>query len=399
MLPPKPISRKDKVSLWQYMNAFKQDILSAQPERLYRAWMAEFKTPFFRSYLVNQPELIQLILKERPDDFPKSDRVGEGLRPLLGESVFLTNGEDWKRQRRIIDPAFEGGRLKETYPAMYNAAQAMVDRLSCGVHEVEKMASFASADVIFRTLFSIPIEDEIASAVFHEFRKYQREQPILNVAAFVPLPKWMPRFHSRQTKSAACTIRRLIKDLTQMWMEKIRAGTAPLDLATKIMTTEDPQTGQRFDTAEMVDQVAIFFLAGHETSASALAWSLYLMALYPDWQDRLAEEARILNEDFSSISRLRLTRAVFREALRLYPPVPMMVRETVKPETFRERVLKKGSTIVISPWHLHRKTGFGIILMILTLIAGKVKMAKHVRERHLFPFLQARACARVQDLR
>ena len=238
---------------------------------------------------------------------------------------------------------------------MYNAAQAMVDRLGCGVHEVEEIASFAAADVIFRTLFSIPIEDEIASAVFHEFRKYQREQPILNIAAFVPLPKWMPRFHSRQTKSAARTIRRLIKDLTQMRMEKIKAGTAPLDLATKIMTTEDPQTGQCFDTTEMVDQVAIFFLAGHETSASALAWSLYLMALYPDWQDRLAEEARILNEDFSSISRLRLTRAVFREALRLYPPVPMMVRETVKPETFRERVLKKGSTIVISPWHLHRQ--------------------------------------------
>jgi cytochrome P450 len=344
MLPPKPISRKDKASLWQYMKAFKQDILSAQPERLYRAWMAEFKTPFFRSYLVNQPELIQLILKERPDDFPKSDRVGEGLRPLLGESVFLTNGEDWKRQRRIIDPAFEGGRLKETYPAMYNAAQAMVDRLGCGVHEVEEIASFAAADVIFRTLFSIPIEDEIASAVFHEFRKYQREQPILNIAAFVPLPKWMPRFHSRQTKSAARTIRRLIKDLTQMRMEKIREGTAPLDLATKIMTTQDPQTGQCFDTTEMVDQVAIFFLAGHETSASALAWSLYLMALYPDWQDRLAEEARILNEDFSSISRLRLTRAVFREALRLYPPVPMMVRETAKPETFRERVLKNGRT-------------------------------------------------------
>jgi len=238
---------------------------------------------------------------------------------------------------------------------MYNAAQAMVDRLSCGVHEVEEMASFASADVIFRTLFSIPIEDEIASAVFHEFRKYQREQPILNVAAFVPLPKWMPRFHSLQTKSAARTIRRLIKDLTQMRMEKIRAGTAPLDQATKIMTTEDLQTGQRFDTAEMVDQVAIFFLAGHETSASALAWSLYLMALYLDWQDRLAEEACILNEDFSSISRLRLTRAVFREALRLYPPVPMMVRETPKPETFWERVLKKGSTIVISPWYLHRQ--------------------------------------------
>lgn len=91
--PVKPKSRADKVSLWGYMKLFRRDILSAQPARLYRAWMAEFKTPFFRSYLMNQPELVKTVLKTRADDFPKSDRVGEGLRPLLGESVFLTNGE------------------------------------------------------------------------------------------------------------------------------------------------------------------------------------------------------------------------------------------------------------------------------------------------------------------
>ena len=73
MQPPKPDSRPDKVSLWRYARLFRQDILSAQPARLYRAWMAEFKTPFFRSYLINQPELIKTVLKERPDDFPKSD--------------------------------------------------------------------------------------------------------------------------------------------------------------------------------------------------------------------------------------------------------------------------------------------------------------------------------------
>ena len=89
-LPPKPPSRPDKVSLWRYGRLFRQDILSAQPARLYRAWMAAFKTPFFHSYMINQPELIRTVLKERPDDFPKSDRIGEGLRPLLGNSVFLT---------------------------------------------------------------------------------------------------------------------------------------------------------------------------------------------------------------------------------------------------------------------------------------------------------------------
>lgn len=106
--PPKPPARTGRVSLWRYMRLFRADILSAQPARLYRAWMAEFRTPFFRSYLCNQPELVDLVLKDRPDDFPKSDRVREGLTPLLGNSVFVTNGETWKRQRRIIDPAFEG---------------------------------------------------------------------------------------------------------------------------------------------------------------------------------------------------------------------------------------------------------------------------------------------------
>lgn len=92
ILPPKPPARPDKVSLWRYVKLFRQDILSAQPAKLYRAWMAEFRTPFFRSFMVNDPTLVDLVLKERPDDFPKSSRVSEGLRPLLGESVFLTNG-------------------------------------------------------------------------------------------------------------------------------------------------------------------------------------------------------------------------------------------------------------------------------------------------------------------
>jgi cytochrome P450 len=360
-LPPKPPARPDKVSLRRYVRLFRDDILSAQPARLYRAWMAEFRTPFFRSYLVNQPELIKTVLKDRPDDFPKSNRISEGLRPLLGESVFLTNGETWKRQRRIIDPAFEGGRLKDTFPAMWAAAQACVARLSDMTGqsvEIEAETSHAAADVIFRTLFSIPIDHEVAAQVFTRFRDYQRSAPILNIAAFLPLPRWLPRFHSRRTKKAAQDIRSLISRLTAERQAQITAGTAPDDLATKIMTTVDPQTGETFTTEEMIDQVAIFFLAGHETSASALAWCLYLVATHPDWQETLAEEAKALDrgEDFATVARLKLSRDTFREALRLYPPVPMMVRETACPEHFRDRDIKPGAQIVLSPWHLHRQT-------------------------------------------
>lgn len=355
MKPPKPNSRPDRVSLWRYMQLFRQDILSAQPARLYRAWMAEFRTPFFRSYMMNQPDLVKTVLKDRPDDFPKSDRIGEGLRPLLGNSVFLTNGETWKRQRRIIDPAFEGGRLRETFPAMWDASEAAAGRLHEGVSEIEVQTSHAAADVIFRTLFSIPIENELAAAVFAEFRTYQRSQPILNLAAFVPMPKWMPRLFRRDTRASAARIRNLIGQLVAARAKEIAAGTAPNDLATKIMTTADPVTGEKFAPEEMVDQVAIFFLAGHETSASALAWALYLMALYPEWQDKVAAEAQALQScDFSLISKLSVTRDVFRETLRLYPPVPMMVRENTCPERFRDRDVPAGSQLVLSPWHLHR---------------------------------------------
>lgn len=166
----------------------------------------------------------------------------------------------------------------------------------------------------------------------------------------------MPRLFKRRTRETARDIRKLITDLTERRMFEIEAGTAPDDLATKIMTTPDPESGQTFTTDEMVDQVAIFFLAGHETSASALAWALYLVALYPEWQDKIAQEAAGLTADFASVAGLRISRDVFREALRLYPPVPMMVRETTGPEALRNRTAPKGAQIVLSSWHLHRHT-------------------------------------------
>jgi cytochrome P450 len=356
MIPPKPPARADRVSLWRHLRLFRADILSAQPARLYRAWMAEFRTPFFTSFLCNDPALVRLVLQDRPCDFPKSDRVGEGLRPLLGQSVFVTNGALWERQRRLIDPAFEGGRLRDAFPAMLAAARAAAARLPAGAVEIEAAASHAAADVIFRTLFSIPIEDRLAAEVFAAFRAHQRSQPILNLAAFVPLPRWLPRLHRPATRTTARRLRALVAELCARRAAEIAAGTAPDDLATKIMTAADPVTGAGFTTAEMVDQVAIFFLAGHETSASALAWALYLLATHPEAQERAAAEARDFPEepDFSDLARLRFTRDVWREALRLYPPVPMLVRQAARPEVFRGRPLRRGAQVVLSPWHLHR---------------------------------------------
>ncbi len=365
IIPSKPEARSEKVSFWHHIRLFRNDIFSSQPPRLYRAWMAEFRTPFFRSYLINQPDLIKTVLHDRPDDFPKSRIVQESLSTLLGNSVFVTNGEVWKRQRRIIDPAFEGGRVREAFEAMRDCGDDAVVRLgkqvgSGKVVEIEAQTSHLAADIIFRTLFSIPITNNVANAVFTEFRDYQRTQPLLNLASFIPLPKWFPRFHKKKTRETSRNIRNLITSLTAERAQAIKEGTAPEDLATKIMTTEDPETGECFDQAEMVDQVAIFFLAGHETSASALAWSLYLVAKDQATQARMRDEIReAIGDDeptFACIKKLAFTRGVFREAMRLYPPVPGMIRSNLKEEKFRDRILRKGSQVLLSPWHLHRHT-------------------------------------------
>jgi cytochrome P450 len=353
MTPPKPTARPDKVSLWRYWQLFRRDILSAQPARLYRAWMAEFRTPFFRSYLLNDPSIVRLVLKDRPRDFPKSPRITAGLAPLLGQSVFVTNGEIWERQRRIIDPAFAGGRVRQSFPSMLAAAEAAADRIEAGDQNIEALASYATADVIFRTLFSLPIDDATASETYEAFRVFQREQPVATLNALVP---WLPVWHSRKAREAAKKLRRQIRKIVDHRLQEIAEGSAPDDLATKIMTTKDPETGESFDGEEMVDQVAIFFLAGHETSASLLGWALWLLAASPEWAERVSREASAFAAapEFSKLASMPDTRNALRETLRLYPPVPMFVRESTRSEEFRGRNVSTGAQVIISPWHLHR---------------------------------------------
>lgn len=360
--PPKPPSRPENASILTRWRLARKNIFAALKPTLYRAWMAEVRTPFRNAYLVNQPDMVKTALIDRPDDFPKAEVIRRTLYDLLGDSVFVTNGDLWKRQRRMIDPAFAGGRLKEVFPAMLDAAETCVARLARQADgreiEMEFETSHAAADVIFRTLFSEPIDTEDAQAVFHAFRRYQRTAPVLSILDIISAPRWIPRPGRRKARAEGRAIRSLLRKYVDRRASEVAAATAPNDLATKIMTTTDPVTGDRFDADEMLDQVAIFFLAGHETSASALAWTLYLLANDTDAQDRVAAEvwAALANRrpEFGDLKRLPFTRNVFREALRLYPPVPMMVRETARNEHFRNRDIAKKSMYILSPWYLHR---------------------------------------------
>jgi len=356
--PPKPASRPDNIGIFQRITLFRKDMFSSQPARLYRAWMAETRTPFYRSFLVNDPALVKRILIEEPDNFPKSEVVADTLRALLGESIFATNGEQWRHQRDIINPAFKGCP-RQAFGCMRGGGADAIKRLQAqGDHpiEMEFVTSFLAADIIFRTLFSKPLSEENATVIFEAFRAYQKTQPLWNIPALLRLPKWVPRLRSRKAKKHAKTIRSLLVNLVAERREQIEAGSAPDDLATSLMTAKDPKTGKGFSEAEMVDQVAIFFLAGHETSASALAWAFYLLAMDQEVQDKLVAESQLLSDppQAADVSKLRFTKDVFHEVLRLYPPVPMYLRDAAVTTEFRGRKVPKGSLVIVSPWHLQR---------------------------------------------
>lgn len=356
--PPLPHSRPAGAGWLTRWRLARRDLFSAAPARLYRAWMAEMRAPFTRSFLINQPDLVRHVLIEKAGDFPKSTLLADALADLLGASVFVTNGDTWRRQRRIIDPAFEGGRLKAVFPAMATAAAEFGARLAKKADgepvEIEFETAYAAADVIFRTLFSIPIAHQDAQAVFHAFRRYQQAAPLVDLWRLLGAPGWLRG--RRRGREHGAEIRALLTAMVERRRAEIAAGTAPDDLATKIMTTPDPETGETFGDEEMVDQVAIFFLAGHETSASALAWTLYCLANDEGAQARARDEAGGLSNQiaFSDLRRLGFIRDVFREGLRLYPPVPMMAKQAGVASRMRGRDVPKGALILISPWHLGR---------------------------------------------
>jgi len=355
-LPPRPASRKGKAPLWRHLALFRDDILSSQPEKLHRAWMAEFRTPFFHSFLCNDPDLVALVLHERPDDFPKSNLVRRGLAPLLGRSVMVTNGETWRRQRRILDPAFEGGRIGETFPAMLAAGRDAALRLQEGVQDIQSFCGELALDVILRTTFSVSPDNARAERILRRFRNFMATKPVMRLGALLPLPRWVPRLRDRRAEEAARDVREDIAALIASRRAEIAAGIAPYDLATAILTTTDPDTGTVLADDEMVDQVVTFILAGHETTAASLAWTLYLLASHPDAQARAAAEARAFctEPDLARMETMPFMRDVYRESLRLYPPVPMIVREAAREECFRKRRVPKGAQVTISPWHLHR---------------------------------------------
>lgn len=360
---PKPL--KNKASLLFMFFGKRKSWLDGLFERSYRMKMGHVRLPGMELFMVNQPSLVRQVLIDDAEKFPKHALLGRILKPLLGDSIFTTNGSVWKRQRRMLDPAFAQARLKTVFPLMIAASVAMRNRLNQlgpeAVHDVDVEMTHVTADIIFRTILSSPLEGEDAHAIFNAFLRFQEAAPRIVMPIIYRLPRWMTPWLQRvKGNRAAEEIRSVLEKIIRRRYDAHQRGEPDphQDILSSLLEAVDVETGKPFEFDELVDQVAMLFLAGHETSASALAWTLYLVSMCPEIQERMHKESvAVLGDrdpEFSDIKQLELTWNVFREALRLYPPVGFFAREATETTKMRDKVMRKGSTIVISPWLIHR---------------------------------------------
>jgi cytochrome P450 len=362
--PAYPKPRRSRASTVLMFFSARRSWMDALYERSYSMQMGEVHLPGLDMYMVNEPALVRSIMTERAAEFPKSALLGEALGPLLGESIFTTNGEQWQRQRRMMDPAFAQARLNVAFPVMREATQALLARLAKltdGIeHDIEVEMTHVTADIIFRTIFSIPMEGEVAHRVFAAFARYQALAPRLMLPSLFKVRWLVWPWDLWRSRRAAAEIRGLLEKLVRPRYDAYRAGKPhpTTDILSAFLDARDPVTAEPFGFEELVNQVAMLFLAGHETSASALTWACYLISNAPDIQERMhAEVLRELGDrqpEYTDMKQLTLTWNVFREALRLFPPVGFFAREAAQGCPMRDKQVPQGATVVVSPWLLQR---------------------------------------------
>lgn len=359
--PPAPAPMGPTASLLRMIGRGDRNLLDLLPAKAYRAGMTELGASRRGILVVNDPDLVGMILADPGGIFPKNDLMVSALEGLVGDSMFVTSGANWRRQRRMIDPAFSLMRINRAFPAMEAAIaveEARLDALAAAgsAFSLDAAMSGLTADIICRTIFSKSLESATAREVFVAFAAFERSVASVEIGRLLwgrPFDK-VPQ--PERVLAACRTIRRHVGDLID---ERVAHGfEAADDIAKAVIEAVDPETGARFSREELIDQIGVFFLAGHETTASALTWAFFMLARQPAVVARMrAEIGALAGEDaltLDHVKRLSLCRNVFREALRLYPPITFIPRVALADATIGGRRVQRGTMIMIAPWALHR---------------------------------------------
>ena len=311
-----------------------------------------------RWHMLMDPDAIRRVLLEGLENYPKSDVTKNLLRPAIGESLFIAEGAHWRWQRRAAAPVFSHRNVSALAPVMSAAAEASLARIEAA----DKRASDIYAEMV-RATFDITASVTLSgSALFSSDEVHRAIDAYIAAAGklslfdILGLPMWVPR-PSRVMAGASLKQMKTIADDAVNSRRSAGAGDVP-DLLDLLLEGEDPETGRSMSTAELRDNLLTFIVAGHETTALTLAWAFYLCAFDQDIQNKARAEAQSALQGRTATAadllNLPYCRMIIDEALRLYPPAALVSRTAQAPDTLAGREVKKGDTVMIPIYALHR---------------------------------------------
>ncbi|HEV7252855.1 MAG TPA: cytochrome P450 [Mesorhizobium sp.] len=304
--------------------------------------------------LVSDPEAIETILVRRHKDFVKNSFFWRHVTAIFGQGILTSEGELWQKQRRSAAPAFAGKQLLSYDAAMSEATGRMLNDWRDGqILDVHPELMGLTLRIAAKTLFDTEVEEEVAAIeeavdvlVLEVASRFTR--PIY-IPDSIPLPR-----HIRYTRA----LRSIDRVVSRFISERRSAGTAGRqDFLSRLMAARD-ENGTPMSDKQLRDEAITLLLAGHETTALALSWTLYLLGRHKDTEARLAAEVRQALGDgpptFEKLQTLKLLESVVLESMRLYPPAWIIGRESLAPFALGPYEFKKGTTVFISPWIIHR---------------------------------------------
>src|SRR3954465_7510855 len=357
IVPPTPPRAPDDMSFLGRLAVIKRNMIATWGQRAYEEDVIEGRFFFRNSFILNRPDAIRHVLLSNYENYSRTPAGIRMLRPVLGDGLLIAEGHSWTFQRRTLAPAFTPRATANLVPHMTAVLDETIAKLDAGTNEpidLRQIMQRMTLEIAGRTMFSFGMDRHgptLRNFVMEYGERLGRAyllDMVLPVSWRTPMDFARARFRKRWTEFVAMLI-------AERRAAGKKVGAPPRDLFDLMDEARDPETGKGFSDAQLVDEVATMILAGHETTATALFWALYLLALDPDAQEEVASETHGEHLDcMADIDRQKFTRAVIDETMRLYPPAFLIARAASGPDTIMGLPVKKKDVILIAPWLLHR---------------------------------------------
>ena len=354
-IPPMPVRQRKPLGLLGTARVLRHSPVEILPQEAFQ--FTRISAPFLGRtiHTLSGPEEMKAVLQDDPDAWRKSPLIQRMLRPILGDAILTAHGDWWKTQRKAMQPGFVRQRIMNLVPAMSDAAACAVQSIADQAEgeDITPALNRAALSVIERALFTEANDfdrGQIRTAIELVFSETGRTR----FSDLLPLPEPTPRILGPRALKARKTLREAV---TAEITARRQSGRTREDLL-QLMLDAQSEAGQAaLSDTDIRDNVLSLVIAGHETTAIAIGWALYILACRPDWQDKVRTEAAGLSGGiFTSddVGKLVFTRQILDETLRLYPPAPLVGRQAIRDTQICERSVKKGDVAIIAFYALHR---------------------------------------------